>query len=74
MDIDIYISLLEYEKAQLYRRNYYLQNKDKIQKYQKNYYRKYIKKNKKKKGRPTWKGEKIKTMKIERKLFIITFD
>ncbi len=58
------ISFMEYEKNKLYRINYYEKNKEKIQTYQREYYRKYIKKNKKKQRGFSWRGEKIKTIKI----------
>ncbi len=70
------ISFMEYEKNKMYRINYYEQNKEKIQTYQREYYRKYIKKNRKKERGFTWRGEKIKCMKISKpdKPIVLKFD
>jgi len=59
-----YINQIDFEKKKLYRKNYYEKNKEKIQNYQREYYRKYIKKKEKKRREPSWRGEKIQTIKF----------
>ena len=49
----------ELEERRIYRRNYYDKNKKKIQDYQKEYYQKYLKNERRKPKKLSWKGEKI---------------
>jgi hypothetical protein len=49
----------ELEERRIYRRNYYAKNKKKIQDYQKEYYQTYLKTQRRKPQKLSWKGEKI---------------
>lgn len=75
-EMENFILHLEIEKRALYRKNYYEENKEKIQVYQKDYYRKYIKKKKRNTRIHHWRGEKTNKMIIKKPKtpFEVVFD